>query len=288
MQIHFDRIYIIESLQPGDKLTGTDLHNNLLAGQSTLHSDFQSVLRNPVDKSEWNQLFAEIVDDCRQNGHFPIIHFEVHGDSEKEGLRLTSKELVTWEELYQNLVLINIAIRNELFVTMAVCFGNFWLSSAILNRPAAFRGMVGSFHELYENDLIIRYETFYRELFSSFDFNKAYDALKQANTSLPNHYGCYSGEEIFALAFTGYEKSHCSPEALKARAHAAMEANGNMSRRERRQFERDFIKEELRKRESYFRQCYQKFFMLDCFPELAATIGFGNSLRKMKEWFNHV
>lgn len=288
MQIHFDRIYIIESLQPGETLTGTNLHTSLLRDKSSIHPDFESVLRNPADKSEWNQLFAEIAEDCRRNGHSPIIHFEVHGDSMKRGLVLTSKELVTWEELYQNLAPINLAIRNELFVTMAVCFGNFWLSSAVLNRPAAFRGMVGSFHKLYEDDLIIRFDAFYRELFSSFDLNKAYDALKRANPSLPDHYGCYSAEEIFALAFTGYEKSYCSPESLKARADAAIAANGNMNRRERRQFERSFIKEELKKHEPYFRHCYQTFFMLDRFPELADTIGFGNSLRKMKDWFNHV
>lgn len=29
VEIHFTRIYIIESLQPGDNLTGIDLYNNL-------------------------------------------------------------------------------------------------------------------------------------------------------------------------------------------------------------------------------------------------------------------
>lgn len=45
MQIHFNRIYVIESLQPNEKLTGTDLHNDLLRYQSIVHSDFESILR---------------------------------------------------------------------------------------------------------------------------------------------------------------------------------------------------------------------------------------------------
>ena len=172
---------------------------------------------------------------------------------------------------------------------MAVCFGNFWLSSAVLNRPAAFRGIVGSFHELEEGDLIIRFEAFYRELFSSFDFNKAYVALETANPSLPDHYGCYSAEEIFALAFRDYEKNHCSKKALQERAHSVMEASGrNMNRQERRQFERDFIKKELQERESYFRKCYKKFFLLDQYSELANTIEFGNSIQEMKERFKSI
>lgn len=288
MQIHFNRIYVIESLQPNEKLTGTDLHNDLLRYQSIVHSDFESILRNPVDKKDWNQLFKEIEKDCKLNGNSPIIHLEVHGENLKRGLVLTSGELVTWEELYQNLVDINIAIKNELFITMAVCFGNFWLSSAFLNRPAAFRGIVGSFDELKVSDLVIRYEAFYQELFSSFDFNRAYNALKNSNPGLPNDYRCYSAEEIFALTFRDYEMNHCSQEALRKRALVAADASGCMNRQERRKFAREFIKKEPQKRELYFQKCYQTFFMVKKYPELASTIEFGNSMREMKNHFKSI
>lgn len=288
MQIHFNRIYVIESLQPNEKLTGTDLHNDLLRYQSIVHSDFESILRNPVDKKDWNQLFKVIEKDCKLNGNSPIIHLEVHGENLKRGLVLTSGELVTWEELYQNLVDINIAIKNELFITMAVCFGNFWLSSAFLNRPAAFRGIVGSFDELKVSDLVIRYEAFYQELFSSFDFNRAYNALKNSNPGLPNDYRCYSAEEIFALTFRDYEMNHCSQEALRKRALVAADASGCMNRQERRKFAREFIKKEPQKRELYFQKCYQTFFMVKKYPELASTIEFGNSMREMKNHFKSI
>lgn len=275
-------------MKPNDKLTGTDLHKDLLRYQSIVHSDFESILRNPVDKKDWNQLFKEIEEDCRLNGNSPIIHLEVHGEKLKRGLVLTSGELVTWEELYQNLVDINIAIKNELFITMAVCFGNFWLSSAFLNRPAAFRGIVGSFYELMESDLVIRYEAFYQELFNSFDFNRAYDALKNSNPGLPNDYRCYSAEEIFALAFRDYEINYCSQKALRKRALVAANDSGCINRQERRKFEREFIKKEPQKRESYFQKCYQTFFMLKKYPELASTIEFGNSMREMKNHFKSI
>ena len=288
MQIHFNRIYVIESLQPNDKLTGTDLHKDLLRYQSIVHSDFESILKNPVDKKDWNQLFKEIEKDCRLNGNSPIIHLEVHGEKLKRGLVLTSGELVTWEELYQNLVDINIAIKNELFITMAVCFGNFWLSSAFLNQPAAFRGIVGSFDELKVSDLVIRYNAFYQELFNSFDFNRAYTALKNSNPGLPNDYRCYSAEEIFALAFRDYEINYCSQKALRKRALVAANDSGCINRQERRKFEREFIKKEPQKRESYFQKCYQTFFMVKKYPELASTIEFGNSMREMKNHFKSI
>ena len=288
MEIHFNRIYVIESLQRGETpLTGTNLHNNLLSKKSTLHPDFESVLKSPVTKDEWNQLFKEIEDDCRKNGNSPIIHFDVHGEAEKKGLVLTSGELVTWEELYQNLVPINQAIKNELFITMAVCYGNFWLSSSFLNRPVAFRGIVGSFYELKVRDLVIRYEAFYLELFRSFDFNKAYDALINSNPDLPNDYRCYSAEEVFALTYMDYVRNECTEDALRKRADQAIDISC-MNRQAKRKFERKFIKTEQRNRESYFKEYYRKFFMLDIYPELEDKIEFGNSIRQMENWFKSV
>lgn len=185
-QIHF--IYIIESLQHGDTLTGTNLHNDLLRFQSLKHPDFKSILRNPKDKKEWNDLFAEIKKDCEEKGNTPIIHFEVHGNSYKNGLVLTSKELITWEELYQSLAPINKILQNELFITMAVCHGSFFLMASYINRQTAFQGIVGSFDEISESDLLIRYDAFYSELFSSFNLNRAYEQLVASNPGMSNTY----------------------------------------------------------------------------------------------------
>ena len=286
MNIHFNKIYVIESLQSNEKHTGTELHNNLLKYQSITHPDFESILKTPSSKQEWNQLFKEIEIDCKENNNSPIIHFEVHGDSNKKGLVLSSNDLITWEELYQNLVPINIVIKNELFITMAVCFGNFWLSSAFLNRPAAFRGIIGSFQEIYEWDLIIRFEAFYQELFNSFDLNLAYESLKESNPDLPNKYGIYSAEQVFALTYMDYEKIECSHEALSKRAINSLPYK--MSRTEKRKFIRNFIKKEKQNRNLYFQEFYRKFFMLDIYPELADTIEFRNSIPQMKNWFKGV
>ena len=89
IEIHFNRIYIIESLQPGDKLTGTDLYNDLLRYQFIKHPDFEAILKRPRDKNEWHQILDEIYADCITNRNAPILHFEVHGSVEKDGLVLT-------------------------------------------------------------------------------------------------------------------------------------------------------------------------------------------------------
>lgn len=284
-QIHFNRIYVIESLQDGETLTGTDLHKDLLRYQSIKHPDFQSVLSTPKNIIEWNQLFDQIKLDCKQNGISPIIHFEVHGSMNHDGLVLNSGDLITWEDLYQNLVPINIAIKNELFVTMAVCHGLFSMSSSFINRTAAFRGIIGSFEEIGMQDLVIRYFAFYEELFRSFDLNEAYQKLQESNPTLPSSYKCYSAEEIFALAYTEYLRNECSEENLLKRAKSiSSDLPSLRTRRERRKWERDFIKKENKMREVYFKQDYETFFMLDKYPDLRDSIGLECDMPKLKEW----
>ena len=286
-QIHFNRIYIIESLQHGDTLTGTNLHNDLLRFQSLKHPDFKSILRNPKDKKEWNDLFAEIKKDCEGNGNAPIIHFEVHGSSCKNGLVLTSKELITWEELYQSLAPINKILQNELFITMAVCHGSFFLMSSYINRQTAFQGIVGSFDEITESDLVIRYDAFYSELFSSFDLNRAYERLAASNPNMPNTYRCFSAEYVFARCYLEYIKNECSEAALEKRAkETIVEQKMLLNRHDRRKFIHDFIKTEQKNRDRYFKQDYETYFMLDIYPELKNSIGFKDNIADMKRWYN--
>ena len=288
-QIHFNRIYIIESLQHGDTLTGTNLHNDLLRYQSLKHPDFESILKAPKDKKEWNELFAEIVKDCEVNGNAPIIHFEVHGSPDKKGLVLTSKELITWEELYQNLAPINRLLRNELFVTMAVCHGSYFLMSSYINRQTAFQGIIGSFDEIHESDLVIRYDAFYSELFSSFDLNRAYEQLSSSNPSMPNTYRCFSSEYVFARCYLEYIKNECSEAALEKRAkQMIVEQKMQLNRRDRRKFVHDFIKIEQKKSSHYFKQSYKTYFMLELYPDLKNNIGFEDNIIDMKHWFDQL
>lgn len=289
VKIQFNRIYVIESLREGETLTGTNLHNDLLRRQEYIHPVFQSILKTPCDKLEWEKVFKEILDDCKTNHNSPILHFEIHGSSARDGLVLKSGELVTWEELYHSVAPINKAIKNELFITMAVCHGNFVMTSSFLNRATAFRGIIGSFEEISESDLEIRFESFYQELFTSFDFNKAFDSLKKSNPNIPNTFLCYSCEYIFARTFLDYKKYNCTQEKLKERAEKFVAENfPELNRRERRKKVRSIINKEKREFLRIFKQDYEEFFMLNCYPELRENMEFGENFDEMRAWFENI
>lgn len=293
MHIKFNRIYIIESLQPNDRKTGTELNSDLLRWKGLTHPDFESVLETPIDRDDFLSVCDKILDKCVNENISPILHFEIHGSSDRSGLVLSSGEFVTWEELSLKLRPINHQLKNNLFITMGVCHGCYFMSKDVVDKPSLFQGIIASFDELYEGDIYIQFYSFYEELFTSFDLNNAYFKLIEANPNANSpdkkfNYACYSSEYIFAMVQTDYDDKQCSSAALKHRALDEIAA-GNLTfinRQDKRKKIRTFIKMGLQTKEKYFAKAYRRYFMLDNFPELASDISFPCSISAMKHWFS--
>lgn len=292
MRIKFNRIYILESLKSEERETGTELHNDLLKWKNAYHPDFESVLKNPINRNDFFSACDEILYKCINEGISPIIHFEIHGADDQSGLVLSSGELVTWDELSQKIRPINHHLQNGLFITMGVCHGCYFMSKDVVDQPSLFQGIVASFDTLYNRDIYIQFYSFYEELFSSFDFNKAYLKLIEANPDTSPHakynYACYSSEYIFAMVQTDYDEKKCSETAFKQRALEEIAA-GNLtfiSRQDKRAKIREFVKRGLKTKEKYFAEAYRRYFMLDDFPNLEKEISFPCNISSMKRWFS--
>ena len=290
MKIHFNRIYIIESLRGNDRKTGTELYDDLLRWKQITHPDFEAVLKTPTTRDEFISLFDSIMEDCVKNGIAPIIHFEIHGSSDHSGLVLTSGEFISWEMLCQKLRPINHQLKNELFLTMGVCHGCYFMEKEVVDKPAVFQGIVASFDILYNDSIYMQFLAFYEELFTSFDINLAYKKLIDANPDASINYACYSAELIFAMVQTDYDDKQCTPDAFKQRVLDEINEGKlpSINRQDKRRKIREFIKIGLQTREKYFKEAYKTFFMLDDYPELEANISFPCSISKMKNWYKGI
>lgn len=268
--IEFNRIYVIESLPPGDEKTGTKLHNDLLKWLQYRFAGFQSILLEPNNKLEWSQVMATILDDTRNKGRRPIIHFEIHGSTNKDGLVLSSSELVSWNEMGTQLTDINIASRMNLFVTLAVCHGAYLLTQYHLNQRAFCYGVLGSFDALKVSDLKIRFNEFYEELFTSFDVVKAYQRLLNSNPDVNGDYECISALEMFYKNYRNYIlKEVEDPERVKERALETAKEGGLIldTQVNRENFQREFAKQLHQTKEKFYVEHSTKFLMIDLFPE---------------------
>lgn len=287
MKIHFNRIIIIESLGNIERRTGTELYNDLLKWKSVTHPVFEAILETPITKDEFMSLFDKILDVCINDGIAPIIHFEVHGTSDHSGLVLTSGEFVSWDILCQKLRPINRQLKNELFITMGVCHGCYFMEKEVVDKPAVFQGIVASFDILYNYSIYVQFLAFYEELFTSFDINMAYKKLIYANPDTSINYAFYSAELIFAMVQTNYDEKRCTKEGFKQRALYEIETGklAVVNRQDKRNKIRQFVKTGFQTKEKYFKDAYKSFFMLDDYPELEKDISYPCNISKMKSWY---
>ena len=284
--IEFNRIYVVESLLAGDEKTGTQLHNDLLRWQGYKYNGFESVLLEPKTKIEWSRMMGDILADTQNKGIRPIIHFEIHGSTKKDGLVLASGELVLWEEIGAILTEINIASKMNLFISLAVCHGAYLLTQYHLDQRAFCFGVLGSFDPLPVDDLKIRFYEFYEELFSTFDIVKAYQRLLNANPNIKIDYECISAVEIFYKNYRNYVlKQVNDPERVKERALEAANENGVVltTRQQKRAFQRNFAKVLHQKKNEYYVEHSTKFLMTDLFPEKKEDFHLPDTLDKFME-----
>lgn len=266
---NFNKIYVIESLDSNkERQTGKELYDDLLKWKEYEHNGkLQAELIQVQSKKELFKNLNRIADDCEKLNIKPILHIEIHGNT--EGLSLISGEFVSWPELYDNLSRINSIIGNHLFLTLAVCYGAYLMSQIKLAKPAPFFGFIGSFDKLQVDDLMIRYNEFYKEFFTSFNFHQAIQNLFKANPSVPTDYKFISSEETFKKVYADYLRNNCSKEGIKKRIESVI-IEGNMffvSRQSKRKFGRDFEKQLLKTKDSYKKDHVSIFFMLKKFPE---------------------
>ncbi len=269
MTIDFNKIYVIQSLDvnDGDELTGEQLYKEVLQYFDTQHPTKTAELINVDTPEELFDCLIKIKNECLNDGVKPIIHFEIHGIEDRLGLSLNKGD-VNWVDLYEYLIEINIASKWNLFITMAVCFGNFAMFLIKPRNPAPFSGILGSFEELAEDDLYIRYNAFYQELFNSLDFEKSLEALHNSNPSLPDDYRFISAEQTFKNVYQKYFDTQFTPEKIKERFEKAVkeEKVKFISRDVKHKFYIKFRIELQKSKEDFFLKDKAVFFMFDKFP----------------------
>ena len=269
MNFRFNTIYVIESLNDDDSKTGYEIWHDQLQYMPFKYPELK-VHYKPINSlSEWDDLMNEILNDVQVNSNIPILHLEIHGEKNGQGLVFNNGQLASIEHVGEQLRDINIATACNLLLTLGVCKGLYLLFNMHLDKPMPFIGVVGSFDDLYSGDIILRYTDFYETLFDTFDVGKAYISLMNSNTGFPSTYRFIPADELYYKNYQGYINKQCTPEALKQRAIDSMPLSKLplINRQQQRKFVRDFIKMEQKNRLNYYKEHSSIFFMLQEFPE---------------------
>lgn len=287
----FNKIIVLESLKDDERHTGKELYDDLISRMPYTHTQLKVEYHDIDTLTRWDFVMGDILDDCLQNQNIPIIHFEIHGESNGRGLVLKSHELATLEHVGTQLRSINVATRCNLFITLGVCKGLYLLFNMKMSKPMPFIGAIGSFNNLMNDDIYVRFYDFYDTLFSSMDIGEAFVALQHANPDMPAEYRYIPADELFYKNYQVYLKEQCTEAALKRRAKESigeLQKQKPMNRQTRRLKEKEFIAMEKKSREKYFREHSAEFFMLSNYPENKARFDVPTNFKELKDRYDHL
>lgn len=125
-----------------------------------------------------SHLFEHLTMICKRVHDFeeiPLIHFEIHGRDQQDGVTLKNDDFVGWHDLLEKLTDINVASANHLFVIFATCSGAFNIKYIMpRERPFPYYAAIAPDKLDFPIFLEQRYSLFYISLIIDGDMEKAF------------------------------------------------------------------------------------------------------------------
>lgn len=268
--LEFSHIFVIESLRPEDELTGKRLFDRVIYPgmlEKNLEANCDHI--TVVSKQDFFNAISIIRTKLISDNISPIIHLEMHGS--KTGLQLTNYERIIWEELQPILIELNVLCKNNLFLTMATCYGGYVYKAISPKLQAPFWGFVGPFELVDEDEILADFTNFYFELLNSLDVNAAETALHRQNAPNASKFIFQNTEFAFKKAYSNYEQNHLTPERIEERLTQIEEEFRKI--RDYQDWSSERIKEFARsiivdQNDATKERMMTRFFMRDIYPEL--------------------
>lgn len=265
----FNKIYVIESLQD-ERQTGQELYDDIINRRSYNQSALDTEYVQVLSLEDWSFTIKRIIQEVKDDQVIPILHLELHGSSNHDGLVLAKGDLIPWSDFVSDMRCINIETQNNLFITMGVCFGMEILFHTSLGEPSPFFGIIASLYALQNSDILIRYSEFYNEFLQSFDIAKSLLCLFKANPNRPQEYSFVNAPELFRIIYKNYLKTQFTSDAIKKRiSDTIMEGETkcgvNLTSKEKKVFASKFKKELKKTKNPLYLSHFNKFLMCDKF-----------------------
>jgi len=261
----FNKIWVIESLKNGNLKTGYNLVHDQLAHINFKNPAIEVVYESPENKENFLQILNNIHDDASQNDNYPMIHIDCHGN--KDGLEVTSGEIITWEDLRPILIKINIACKLNLVILLASCNGAHLIKVVTKLDRAPFWAVIGSNIEVTVGSVEQNYGEFYRVFADNLDGNAAMKALNQGKQDQEREYHFLSALGLFVKAYSQYHNDYCVGKGKKQRIENLLSKALKDPKVWHRGIKwiRQTLKDGLGSDEENFLNYHKEFFMIDLF-----------------------
>lgn len=258
----FNCIVILDSIPAGELNTAQRLYEDVeICAAAYSPTPGIAYLRVENESSLFDYL-RQLQLQNEQNDAFPLLHIESHGY--EDGLQLADRTLVSWERLNEALIPLNVAMRLNLLVVLASCFGGALTKALQLTDRAPVWGLIGPTQEVSSGEVGMHFSTFYRTLLSTGSPKAAIDALNQVSDH--SKYWRTTAEWYFYEVWKSYKEKLCTPQKLKARARE-IRKRAKLQKLQPLLKVSDFKKRLIRQEPEEFNKFRDCYFMCDLYPE---------------------
>jgi len=255
-------VSVLESLPTGEPKTGKALADALTAEGRKVYYTF----------ADTPALFLQAIQNTealsRLHGERVALHIEAHGSD--KGFHLADGAFVPWHTVKADIQRINVAQKNHLLVSMAVCRG-FWLSEIINPTDTSpFSALVASENTVYVAGIQRGFPAFYRSVLSGATLSDALFELNIQQNGLNPDYRLVSSEQMFIKAYRHYVTQRSSPQFLLRRANAVFDVlrdGGILPEALRDKVCSAVVAHIKKEQEPKFEEFRETFFMHGVYPE---------------------
>jgi hypothetical protein len=205
--VYFNRIFVIQSLPEGDRRTGDEIELRI----KYISFKDPSITVELIDIDSRSAFFnsLKLINRLIPNGILPFIHFEIHGN--KQGLVLSNNEFVEWSDIKEPLRYLNKQTKNNLFISLATCYGGYLLNLYKPWEACPFYGYIGPISTAIDIELEASYSAFFETLLLTNDFANATEKLQETVEGNSKLYICINCTQYFNHLTSQYKEENKNP-----------------------------------------------------------------------------
>jgi hypothetical protein len=148
-------IVVIQSLPHTERQSGKELYDDVIVRHiDRVGSEITCQFYNVNDLTSLIRLLNHLNDIAQYVPGGIVIHFEMHGSVDLNGLILANGALVNWDEMIALLRPINITTTNQLYVTMATCFGRYLYKGVDPYLKSPYSGYISASNKVGVDEII--------------------------------------------------------------------------------------------------------------------------------------
>jgi len=194
---NISHIIVIESLD-NERKTGTELYHDCIKRYIEYHN---SKITHNLHSVNSKLNFIEILNYYVINSPYMagglLIHVEMHGADDKSGLVLSDGSIITWSELVNISRQININNSNNLYLTLATCFGRYLYRGASLYEKSPYSCYISTSTTTVPSEIVEQFSMLFENLIQNGNLVNAYLEMEKLGTKF--HYK--DSERTFEFAF---------------------------------------------------------------------------------------